>query len=115
MDVPSAMTQSVRQEHGTSRISSKSGSSMRCTEGSSQYSLLPASSRLHCSFFHFYRRRRTASRGFWLLKMSSPHARCEREAVPAYASEILPPCRYHHTPSVYRSCLTCFCGWEKGD
>jgi len=36
-DIPSAMTQSVRQEHGTSRISSKSGRSMRCTEGSSQY------------------------------------------------------------------------------
>jgi len=33
-DVPSAMTQSVRQEHGTPRISSKSGRSMRCTEGS---------------------------------------------------------------------------------
>jgi len=37
MDVPSAMTQSVRQENGTSRISSKSGRSMRCTEGSSQH------------------------------------------------------------------------------
>jgi len=36
-DVPSAMTQSVRQENGTSRISSKSGRSMRCTEGSSHY------------------------------------------------------------------------------
>jgi len=36
-DVPSAMTQSVRQENGTSRISSKSGRSMRCTEGSSQH------------------------------------------------------------------------------
>ena len=36
-DVPSAMTQSVRQEHGTSRISSKSGRSMRCTAGSSQH------------------------------------------------------------------------------
>jgi hypothetical protein len=36
-DVSSAMTQSVRQENGTSRISSKSGRSMRCTEGSSQH------------------------------------------------------------------------------
>ena len=31
------MTQSVRQEHGTSRISSKSGRSRRCTGGSSQH------------------------------------------------------------------------------
>src|SRR5258708_12673688 len=38
--VPSAMTQSVRQEHGTSRISSKSARSMRCTDGSSQYTPL---------------------------------------------------------------------------
>jgi len=32
------MTQSVRQEHGTSRIISKSGRRMRRTEGSSQHS-----------------------------------------------------------------------------
>src|SRR5260221_13504461 len=42
-DIPSAMTQSVRQEHGTSRISSKSGRSMRCTEGSSQHTSLQRS------------------------------------------------------------------------